>query len=220
MEELIQKLLHISDISLCKQLADIGEIEQLHKGEHFLEIGDHQKKLSILIEGVLRFYYRDQANNEYTLCFVCEPGYPAMVDAYSKSIMTGAHAVSDATLFSMPMEVGLALIRQHPELMGMYISTLRKSMLFHVEVAMVLRGCSALQRYMWFLKTFPQVDKVASNRHIASFLNLSPETLSRLRTRKREEPQDFCRMYNAFSDKNFDTVLGDVDVDVPFDDLR
>lgn len=219
MEALIQNLLHITDPTLLKQLATLGTIEHLRKGDVLLEIGDLQKNMSILIDGVLRFYYRDQNHKEYTLCFVCDPGYPAMVDAYTKSVLSGAHAVTDTTLFSVPMEVGLELIPRHPELMNMYTSILRRSLLFHVEIAMILRGCTALQRYMWFLKTFPGVDNVANGRHIASFLNIAPETLSRLRAKKREDPQDFGRMYNLYSEKNFDTVLGDVDTDGPFEPL-
>lgn len=219
MENLICDLLHLEDKALCRQLAEIAELQSLRKGEKFLEIGNYQTKLSILVDGVLRFYYRDRNQKEYTMCFICQRGYPAMVDSYSKSILTGAHAVTEATLLNFPMEQGLAMIGQHPELVNMYITILRKCLLFHAETSMILRGCTALQRYMWFLRTFPDVDNLANGRHIASFLNISPETLSRLRAKQREDPQDFCRMFNAASDKSFDNVWADVDLDIPFEFL-
>ena len=220
MEQLIRDLLHITDDGLCKQFAALGQLEHLRKGETFLEIGGYQTKLYILVEGVLRFYYQDQDQKEYTMCFICEPGYPAMVDSYSKSILTGAHAVTDATLLSFPMAEGLAFVGQSPALTAVYINILRRCILFHAETAMVLRGCTALQRYQWFLKTFPGVDHVANSRHIASFLNIAPETLSRLRAQTRESPQDFCRMYNPISEKNCDAVREELEQDPPFKTLN
>ena len=219
LENVIRKLLPFLDGELCRKLSTLATVEFVPKGATQIEVGQVQTHMHLLLDGIMRFYYYDSQQKEHTLCFICEPGYPAMVDAYTKSVMTSAQAVTDVHLLSFPMEECLRLIRKYEALMGMYISMLRKSLLFHVEIAMVLRGCTALQRYMWLLHRFPQVDELASSRHIASFLNITPETLSRLRARKREEPQDFARMYDIYTQKNFDIVLGDVDVDVPFQDM-
>lgn len=219
MENVIRKLLPSLDGELCRKLSALAAIETVPKGATQMEVGDVQTHIHLLLSGIMRFYYYDSHQKEHTLCFVCEPGYPAMVDAYTKSVMSASQAVTDVQLLSFPMAETLRLIQSHEGLINLYISMLRKSLLFHVEIAMVLRGCTALQRYMWLLHRFPQVDELANSRHIASFLNITPETLSRMRARKREEPQDFARMYDMYTQKNFDVVLGDVDVDVPFQDM-
>ena len=41
-------------------------------------------------------------------------------------------------------------------------------------------------RYQWFLKKYPGLIDEVSNKHIASFLGMTPVTLSRLRQKLKE----------------------------------
>ena len=45
---------------------------------------------------------------------------------------------------------------------------------------------SAKQKYDWFLQEYPGLIFDVNNRYIASFLNMTPETLSRLRAADRK----------------------------------
>lgn len=44
---------------------------------------------------------------------------------------------------------------------------------------------TAMERYRWFLDEYPGLIDRAPHRHIASFLNVTPVTLSRLRREER-----------------------------------
>lgn len=54
------------------------------------------------------------------------------------------------------------------------------------ELARAL-GKSASERYRWFLSNYPGLIDRVPHRHIASFLNMTPVTLSRLRRAEREK---------------------------------
>lgn len=49
----------------------------------------------------------------------------------------------------------------------------------------VLAQCTALQRYQWFLEEYPGIIDQVNNKYIASFLGMTPVSLSRLRRELR-----------------------------------
>ena len=51
----------------------------------------------------------------------------------------------------------------------------------------ILSSYSAMQRYQWFLEEYPGIIHRVSHKYIASFLGMTPVTLSRLRKTLREE---------------------------------
>ena len=44
-----------------------------------------------------------------------------------------------------------------------------------------------MERYQWFLARYPGLISTVNNKHIASFLGMTPVTLSRLRRQVREQ---------------------------------
>lgn len=57
-------------------------------------------------------------------------------------------------------------------------------MLLMTERTHVHKLNSALEKYRYFTERFPEALQLVSQRHIAAFLHIRPETLSRLRTRR------------------------------------
>ena len=88
------------------------------------------------------------------------------------------------------MEDVLAALEEIPELMEIYNFFLRKALARHWEGKILMHQCAAMERYQWFLREYPGLINAVSNKHIASFLGMTPVTLSRLRRKLREEPAE------------------------------
>lgn len=94
-------------------------------------------------------------------------------------------------LLSIPTQLLAEQFQQSAELQQLYSSYLLEKLKLERELKLLLGISSAMERYQWFLRRYPELADVVSIKHIASFLCMSPVSLSRLRgqLRKRgEEP--------------------------------
>lgn len=86
------------------------------------------------------------------------------------------------------------LTLSHADLQGLYAASLawntigrrlgEQYMLLMAERVHLHKLNSAREKYRYFTERFPQALQSVSQRHIAAFLHIRPETLSRLRGRK------------------------------------
>lgn len=83
----------------------------------------------------------------------------------------------------------LELREQYSEIVELYNRFLISALNEHWKLKQVLVQYSAIQRYQWFMKEYPGLIDRVSNKHIASFLGMTPVTLSRLRRVIKGEQQ-------------------------------
>lgn len=196
-ESAISELFSLNDPEICKKIAEISQYVLISNNQTFLTIGQRQSHMLFLVNGIARFYYMDPDGREHTLCFCSTPGYPLMVHINTTGSLSGAHAVGSLLALSMPADQIMAMVGAYPELMGCYNRILNQALLYHAEIDVMLRGTTPQQRYQWLCYRMPEVAKKAQKRHIASFLGITPETLSRLRAKKDAAPQTMPVMYHT-----------------------
>ena len=69
----------------------------------------------------------------------------------------------------------------------LYANLVLRSAKRHWEIKTVLYQYTATQKYQWFLQAYPELICHVSGRHIASFLGMTPVTLSRLKRTLHEQ---------------------------------
>ena len=78
------------------------------------------------------------------------------------------------------METLLELVRNNLEAARVYNRLLSMSIRKIMEHEKILASCDARERYRWFIETYPGLAEQINKKDIASYLNMSPETLSRI----------------------------------------
>ena len=142
----------------------------------------------LLIEGVFRGYFFDEEGREVTECFAYEIGSPVMSRAEMGTPSNIAiAALADSLCAVLPVAELLRLIAAYPELSEVYRGLLRDSTRYHWNAKAAVYKYSARERVEWFRKTFPGLMELAGGKYVASFLNMTPVTLSRIRSEAREE---------------------------------
>lgn len=155
------------------------------KGAHWVQAGAPVHQLAYLKSGYLRTYQIDYKGQDVTVEFhgpkqFCSSYYGFYTD---EPALDSIVAMTDCELLLISYETLMELYAQHPEL-----NRLGRLLIEQVCIRKDLRIAKMLQsdgkgRYEWFLETAPEVAKVAPLKHIASYLGLQPETLSRIRRR-------------------------------------
>ena len=150
-------------------------------------MGEQPETLPFLAEGVLRCYVVDENGRDITDCFVSRPGDAAIgCGGLSAPSVVNIEAITDCQLMFVPLAQLLPLM-DHPQMLRAYTCHLCRALYRHWEIKMLLYQCSAMERYQWFLDHYPGLEQVVSGKHVASFIGITPVTLSRLRHQLKKE---------------------------------
>lgn len=155
----------------------------LRKGALLLQQAEVVKYLYYVVDGCLRTYYIDDNNKEHTLQFGIKDWWVTDYTAYytSSKALLNIECLKDVKL--------LRIARLDMEFLYKEIPAIETFVRVKVESAFssvhlrVLRSLSqsAKERYVSFVETYPNIEKSVKNYHIASYLGITTESLSRIR---------------------------------------
>lgn len=169
------------------RLAKLLRRVSIPKGGHFLRAGERPESLAFLASGIMRLYYLGENGDEFTKSFCTAVD---LVAAYSALLRSEAsrlsiEAIEDSTLLVLPyctyriLADGRAcwetLDRRIAE--ELFVKKERR------EAELLLDDAAA--RYANFLSAYPGLEDRILQRHVASYLGISPVSLSRIRAKKR-----------------------------------
>lgn len=152
-----------------------------------MNVGDVPCSISFLLKGIIRGYVIDESGREITDCFASHP-MDAIIgcNAMGQPSLVSFEALTDCDILRIPLSTLNELMQRHPVMHQMYNKLLQEALLRHWQLKRILYQ-PAMQRYQWFLASYPGLADQVSSRHVASFLGLTPVTISRLKRRLREE---------------------------------
>lgn len=171
----------LSDQGL-KLLASIIETKELSKGEIYLSEGETDKYIAYVEKGLMRqFYYKN--GRDITEHFTVEGKIIFCTHSLFHQVATQlmAEALEPSILYRMPYKKLLELGDTYPEILHFVRKMLEFCLVLSQEKADSWRFETARERYERFFKDFPEAAKRASVNHIASYLLMTPESLSRVR---------------------------------------
>lgn len=182
------------DAQIIQHLVASAKQEHLKKGDYVVEAGEKQLQIPFLVKGILRGFVVDENGQDTTDCFAFKSGDVVCgCNGISGPSPINMEALTDCELFLVPVSVLENLLEQYPELGLLYNKLLVEALKRHWEIKRILYQ-SAMQRYQWFLENYPGLINRVSNKYIASFLGMTPVTLSRLRRQLREENEEVAQI--------------------------
>lgn len=165
-----------------KILENLAERRDLNKGEMLIHQGQVSRYIVFVAKGMLRQYYFKNGK-EVTEHFSYEGCILMCIESLLKQEPTRlvAEALEPSTVYLLPYDRLLKLSEDIREINIFYRKVLEFSLITSQIKADSWRFETARERYNLLMKTHPEVIKRAPLSHIASYLLMTPETLSRVR---------------------------------------
>jgi CRP-like cAMP-binding protein len=163
-------------------LADVLVRQKYKKGQVILQEGDVCHSMLFVEKGLVRqFYYKN--DKQLTEHIGYENGMIICIESYFKQEPTHllVEALEPVILWELPKDRIEALSEEYPDLQRLYRRILENSLIESQLKADTLRFEPAHERYVKLTKRHPEILKRAPLVHIASLLQMTPETLSRVR---------------------------------------
>ncbi len=152
------------------------------KGDKLMKEGDVCKYMYYVERGMVRqFYYKN--SRDVTEHFSYEGRIVICIESFLKQQPSRliVEALENSWLYGIPYDVLTQLIENDKEIERLYRKILEHALISSQEHADSQRFENASERYLRLLKTKPEIVLRAPMVHVASFLQMTPETLSRVR---------------------------------------
>jgi len=151
--------------------------------EDFLSAGSISDKIGFVNKGILRVYTFDKDGGEVTKYFVRSHQFVVDLESYYNltSSEVTIQAVVASQLFCMKRNVWNRLSETYPKLYMLMKSLSEMTLLNKIKDNDFLNFGTAQDKYLEFVKRYPDLALQVPQQYIASYLKITPQSLSRIR---------------------------------------
>jgi len=155
------------------------------KGDHLLHQGVHEMEQYFILSGILKRVVANQQAKEMILRFSDEGDMETSYAAWCLKTPTpySIVCVTKAQVVKLPMPQWIAFLERHPSLKHTFeyhVMNLMSEIMAHTITLHLLDAPGRVHR---FLRKHPDLFEKIPKKELAAYMNLSAETLSRLKQR-------------------------------------
>ncbi len=153
------------------------------KGEIILKANEEVKYQYYISEGCLRSYHVDNQGKEHTVQFGIKDWWISDYIGYfsqSKSVLN-IECIEHAVLYKISRNDMEEIYTKIPKTESYIRKKLERSFVSFQKRILANLSQSAKERYLNFTQDYPNIEQYVKNYHIASYLGITTESLSRIR---------------------------------------
>lgn len=167
-------------------LLEESEMLELKPGDIFFEEGDTTRRTGFIMKGLLRGYHREEGKEEETTVVFIPEGQPCT----SYQWLRGANPSLETFEALEPTQImvntveRLEKLRQyHINILRLYSNTLEDKLIGTIERIQDFTMRNPETRYLALMDSRPDLLQRVSQKHLASYLGITQQSLSRIRAR-------------------------------------
>jgi CRP-like cAMP-binding protein len=164
-------------------------IRQIKKKQFLVHEGQISSYESYVQTGCFRTYIIDRNGNEHNYYFAIEDWWTS--DIYSRTFNTPAFcniiAVEDSEVLQITQNQLNSCMFKVPKIESFFRIIYQRSMAIHQYRLLQQLNMTSEERYREFREKYPEFDRRIPQKHIASYLGLTPEFFSSIRSKVLKE---------------------------------
>ena len=181
LKEYLQKKITLTDEQFELISKDI-KVKTFTKGQIILSPGETNVKAYFVAEGLMRCYSVDSKGKINILQFAPESWWISDMNSYfEQPAEFYIDAIENTTVLILPKNYFHDASKHVPCLIHMNSTMLSNAMRFMQKRINMLLSATAEERYLDFIRLYPNLTLRVPQWMIASYLGITPESLSRVR---------------------------------------
>ncbi len=159
------------------------------KSQYILQQGDVARHESFIIKGLARKYYVDDRGQEHILLFAAEEWWAGDLDSLYTGRPTDYNidCLEETEVLQITRNDLEQLYVQLPKINIYFRILFQNSIMAYNKRVTSALSKTALERYQEFIERYPRIEQRIPNHQIASFLGITPQSLSRIRKQFTEK---------------------------------
>ena len=168
------------EFNLCKQFFTP---RNLKKRQFLLQEGDVCKYLAFVNSGCLREYTVDQKGEEHIIQFAIQDWWISDLNSFLSGATStrNVDAMQDSEVLILEKEARDKMLEAVPKMERFFRLLLEANHVATHKRINASLSATAEERYLAFIKTYPALVEQVPQSQIASYLGITPQSLSRIR---------------------------------------
>ncbi len=177
----LNQLAQISDHEF-ESLIKVTRQVRFSPGEFIVEIGNSVDQFIYIKQGLVRIFYLDHEGNEFTKSFQTDGDilgpYAEIIQSIPSEV--NIECLEEVEAISIPYEFLLKAYERDPAWLKLGLKILEKYFIEKEQRVLEFLKLSAAQRYEKFTQQYAHLSHRIPKYHLASYLGIKPESLSRI----------------------------------------
>ena len=169
------------------ELKNISKFRRIKKHDTIAKVGELPSSICMLTSGIMRAYFNSECGKEYTKNIFPAYSFVGSLTALiqNKPSKLTYEALTDCEMIELNFKTIKKLCQKNIEVSNLYNNVLEYVFTNYERMQFEFLSLDATQRYLKLREKLPNVDRLIPQYQIASYLNITPVQLSRIRKKMK-----------------------------------